>query len=60
RIFITEKGQECYEKSTARVSIRKILSCLTEIERQLLKSLLQKLRREGLKELGMEQKLPWP
>lgn len=60
RIFITEKGQAHYERSATRESLCKMMSCLTEIERQLLKSLLHKLGREGLKELGLEQKIPWP
>ena len=60
RVVITEKGQQYYEKSTRRQSIHKMLSCLTREERQQLRSVLEKLRGGGLKELGIEQKIPWP
>jgi len=60
RVVVTKKGRECYEKSAQRQSIHRILSCLSEEERQQLRGLLEKLREEGFKALGMEQKLPWP
>jgi len=60
RVVVTKKGKEYYEKSARRQSIHRVVSCLSERERQQLKRLLEKLREEGRKELGIEQKLPWP
>ena len=58
RVVMTEKGREAYEKSTARESIHRIMSSLSEDERQLLRSCLERLRNQGVKELRIERKPP--
>jgi len=58
RVVMTEKGREAYEKSTARESIHRIMSSLSQDERQQLRSCLEGLRNEALKELRVERKAP--
>jgi len=58
RVVMTEKGREAYEKSTARESLHRIMSLLSEEERQQLQSLLERIRNEALKELRIERKPP--
>jgi len=58
RVVMTEKGREAYEESTARKSIHRMMSSLSEDERQLMRSCLEKLRNEALKELSVERKAP--
>ncbi len=58
RVSITEKGQQAYDKSTRRKSIYKIISSLSEEERQQLRSCLEKLRNKAFKELTVEYKPP--
>jgi len=58
RVSITDKGQQAYHKSTMRKSIRKIMSSLSEEERQQLRSCLEKLRNKAFKELIVEYKPP--
>jgi len=58
RVSITEKGQQAYDKSTRRKSIHKIMSSLSEQERQQLRSCLQKLQNKAFKELIVEYKPP--
>jgi len=60
RVTVTEKGYQYYKKSAERQSIHRILSCLSREERQQLRSSLEKLREEGRRELGIDQRLPWP
>jgi DNA-binding MarR family transcriptional regulator len=56
RVTITEKGQQAYKQALKRKSVQKIMSSLSEAERQKLKSLLETLRNKGLKELGIDPK----
>jgi DNA-binding MarR family transcriptional regulator len=58
RVSITEKGQQAYDKSTRRKSIRKIMSSLSEEERRQLRSCLEKLQNKAFKELVVEYKPP--
>jgi len=58
RVSITEKGRQAYDKSTRRKSIYKIMSSLSESERQQLTSCLEKLRNKAFKELTVEPKPP--
>ncbi len=58
RVVMTEKGREAYEESTGRKSIHRMMSSLSEDERQLMRSCLEKLRNEALKELSVERKAP--
>ena len=58
RVSITEKGQQAYDKSTRRKSIRKIMSSLSEEERRQLRSCLEKLQNKAFKELIVEYKPP--
>jgi len=58
RVSITEKGQQAYDKSTRRKPIYKIISSLSEEERQQLRSCLEKLRNKAFKELIVEYKPP--
>jgi len=60
RIMLTKKGHEVYRKSTRREFICKIMSSLSEKERQQLRSCLQTLRNKALKELGIEREIPFP
>jgi len=53
RIVITEKGQQAYNQSTRRKSIQRIMSALSDEERQQLKSFLQTLKDRALDELEM-------
>jgi len=54
RVSITEKGRQAYDKSTGRKSIHKIISSLSEEERQQLRSCLEKLRNKSFKGLVVE------
>ena len=56
RVTLTAKGEEAYKQALKRKSIPKIMSALSEAERQKLKSLLETLRNKGLKELGIDPK----
>jgi len=58
RVSITEKGRQAYDKSTRRKSIYRIISSLSEEERQQLRSCLEKLRNKAFKELTVEHKPP--
>jgi DNA-binding MarR family transcriptional regulator len=54
RVSITEKGRQAYNKSTGRKSIHKIISALSEEERQQLRACLEKLRTKSFKGLVVE------
>ena len=60
RVVITEKGQQVYRQSTKIESIRRVISSLSEEERQQLRSCLETLRDRALKELGVDRKPPFP
>jgi DNA-binding MarR family transcriptional regulator len=60
RVSITEKGRQAYEHSTKRKSIHKMISSLSEEERQQLMASLKKLRNRALKELRVEHKPLFP
>jgi DNA-binding MarR family transcriptional regulator len=60
RIAITEKGQQAYRESANRESLHRIMSSLSEEERQQLKSSLLKLRDTALEELRIDTKPPYP
>lgn len=55
RVVLTEKGHETYSRSSNRESIHEIMSCLSEEERQQLKSCLLKLRDKALKQMALER-----
>jgi len=59
KITLTKKGQEAYNQSSKRESIREIMSCLSEEERQQLWSSLKKIRSRAL-QLVMVRELPFP
>ena len=58
RVELTEKGYEAYDQSMKQESIHKIMSSLSEEAREQLRSCLQTLRDEALKELGVEPQMP--
>lgn len=61
RVSITAKGEQAYKQALKRKSVQRIMSALSEGEQQRLKSLLEKLRNKGIKELGMDpKKVPFP
>lgn len=60
RIAITEEGYQYFKKSAERESIHRILSCLTDEERKQLRACLDKLHSQGIKELGIEPRIPFP
>jgi len=59
KIFLTPKGQQVYTHSMKRKSIKEIISCLSEEERQQLWSSLKKLRDNALK-MAAVRELPFP
>lgn len=60
RVTLTEKGRQAYYQASRMESIYDIMSSLSEEEHQQLSSYLQTLRARALKELGMDQKPPFP
>ena len=56
RIGMTKKGQRAYRDSFKRESSSKVINCLSQKERQQLKSLLEKLRNRAFEELGVKDK----
>ena len=59
RVELTEKGQQAYYQATKMKSIHKVMSCLSEEDRQQLNLYLSKLREKQLKKLGLECKPPF-
>ena len=60
RIAMTEKGERAYRESMKRKSSQKLLSPLSETERQELRSYLERVRNKGLRLLGVAYKPPFP
>jgi DNA-binding MarR family transcriptional regulator len=60
RVSMTEKGRQAYQQSTKRTSIYKLMSSLSQEERQHLMASLLKLRGKALKELRVEHKPRFP
>lgn len=60
RIAITDTGQTVFKKSAKRKSLRKMMSVLSEEQRQQLWASLSLLRDSALKQLGAKQKPPFP
>jgi len=60
RIRLTEKGKQVYKQSLKRASLHKIMSCLSEEERQQLASILVKLRNGATKVLKHGEEIPFP
>ena len=60
RVLITDKGRQAYEQSTEREAIHRIMSVLSEEEHQQLRSCLEKLRDEALRQVGIRHKPPFP
>lgn len=60
RIALTEKGMAAYEQSARKMFVKGLLSSLTPEERRQLRGCLGKLRSRALRELGMEDKAPYP
>jgi DNA-binding MarR family transcriptional regulator len=50
RILLTEKGRRAYYQSTKRETIHNVMSVLSEEERQVLTSCLERIRDKALKE----------
>jgi len=60
RVVLNEKGRKAYQQSAERESIHRIMSYLSEDERQQLRMPLEKLCNELHKELGIKRKEPFP
>ena len=60
RIAMTEKGERAYRESMKRKSSQKLLSALSETERQELRSYLERVRNRALRVLGVAYKPPFP
>ncbi|MBU2609283.1 MAG: MarR family winged helix-turn-helix transcriptional regulator [Chloroflexi bacterium] len=60
RVVLTDKGQESLQESSGRESVHKILSYLSLEERQQLTSLVIKLRKAAIEELGTFGVPPFP
>jgi len=59
-VTLTEKGEQLYKQSLKRESIKEIMSCLSEEERQQLDSSLEKLRNKALQNLETASQVPFP
>ena len=60
RVILTEKGEQAYNQADKRESIHQIMASLSKEQRQQLKSCLEILREEALKELGIDRKAVFP
>ena len=60
RVELTEKGQRAYDHAAKRVTIHRIISCLSGYERRQLHSYLEKLRGRALEELRASNEPYWP
>ena len=60
RVSLTKKGEQAYEHCAKRDAIRQMMSALSEEERQLLRSCLEKLRDRALKQLATRVTVPFP
>src|SRR4030042_6918301 len=60
RIRLTEKGKQAYKQSLKRESLHKVMSCLSDEERQNLASILVKLRNRATKVLTHKEEIPFP
>ncbi len=60
RVVLTEKGRKAYYQVMKRESIHKIMSVLSEEQRQQLRSCLQTLGNAALKELEIAREMPFP
>ena len=60
RVSLTKKGLQAYRRSLELKSIRRILSGLSDEQRQQLASCLEILLKRSLKELGLKRELPFP
>ena len=62
RVSLTKKGQNTYHQSIKRESIHKVMSPLAEDERQQLRSYLERIRDEALKQLALagRSRIPFP
>jgi len=60
RVMMTEKGQQAYDQSMKTEELHRIMSSLSEEERQQLSSCLEKVIAKALMELGINRKLPFP
>jgi len=56
RVELTEKGHEAYDRAIKVGSIHRIMSCLSQEERQQLNSCLLKLWKKSLKEFERQRK----
>ncbi len=59
RVELTEKGQQAYNQASKRAVIHRIISSLSEEERQQLSSNLERLRSKTFKELGLKDKITY-
>jgi len=60
KVILTEKGRQVLRQSSESKSIQRILSSLSENEKQQLGLLLEKLRDGAHKDLGISYKMPYP
>jgi len=60
RVVLTEKGHEAHYQTTRLESIHRIMSALSQEERQQLRASLEKLWRQVLEELGIEYRQIFP
>ena len=65
RVEITEKGQQAYEHSVKREALHRVMSSLSEEERDQFGSCLVKLRNKALEDLATDTRMidnlpPWP
>ena len=59
RVELTDKGRKAYRQSTKKESIHRLMSCLSEEDRQQLRAPLEKLCRKALEELGVGRQPPF-
>ncbi len=54
-VTLTERGKKLFFQTSKRKATHRILSCLSEEESRQLASCLEKVKRRGMKELGMRR-----
>ena len=60
RVVLTEKGEQAYSQASKRASIHRIMSVLSEADRQQFDSYLIKLSKKAITELGRSSIPPIP
>ena len=61
RVVLTEKGKDAYHRAMEnRKATNRVMSCLSQKERDNLRTYLERLRDSALEELGVSYEFPFP